>query len=79
MNAAHHLRIAPTVEKILREDITAICNQIDVRLGNRPGTAERGLYFWLWPPGPNTDANVLTDLHSDAVVTLAAIVMTGAP
>lgn len=35
----------------------------------RPGTAEAGLYFWLWPPG-DLDADVLTALHADAVAYL---------
>ncbi|HOB50963.1 MAG TPA: hypothetical protein PKK01_16880 [Mycobacterium sp.] len=69
MSAARRLRIAPTAAEVLADEISAICEQIDRRLGNPPGTAEAGLYFWLWPPG-DLDADVLTALHADAVTFL---------
>ncbi len=66
MTAARHLAIAPTEAAVLADEIRAVCDQIDRRLDNRPGTAERGLYFWLWPPA-DLDADVLANLHADAV------------
>ena len=62
----------------LVEDIAAICAQADRRLGNRVGTAERGVWFWYYPPHPNVGTEVLTALHRDAVAFLAGIV-TGRP
>ena len=56
----------PTEAQLLRNEITAICHQTDRRLGNPPGTAEQGLYFWLWPP-TDLDAETLTNLHTSAV------------
>ena len=70
MNAARHLRIAPHPAEILRAEITALCAQVDLRLGNPPGTAERGIYFWHWPPDSVTDPAVLARLHADAVALL---------
>ena len=67
-----------TEAEALVEDIAAICAQIDRRLGNRRGTAERGVWFWYWPPHPDIGAEVLTALHRDAVAFLAGIV-TGRP
>ncbi len=57
----------PTPAQLRRQAITTVCAQIDQRLGNRRGTAERGLWFWLWPPHPNTSTEVLNRLHADAV------------
>ena len=62
----------------LVEEIAAICAQIDRRLGNRAGTAEKGIWFWHYPPHPNAGTEVLTALHRDAVAFLAGIV-TGRP
>ncbi|MDQ1245788.1 MAG: hypothetical protein QG597_155 [Actinomycetota bacterium] len=66
MSAARHLHIAPSAAEVLADEISAICEQIDRRLGNPPDTAEAGLYFWYWPPG-DLDADVLAALHADAV------------
>jgi hypothetical protein len=62
---AGHLHAAPTEAALLTAEIAGICQQIDRRLGNPPGTAEGGLYFWLAPPGGQS-AEVLTRLHADA-------------
>lgn len=69
MSAARHLHVAPTDAEVLADEIAAICDQIDRRLGNPPDTAEAGLYFWLWPPG-DLDTDVLAALHADAVAYL---------
>lgn len=55
--------------RVLAEEITAICDQIDRRLGSPPGTAEAGVYFWYWPPGGQS-TELLTRLHADAVAYL---------
>jgi hypothetical protein len=65
--AKRHLRAAPDPAEVLRHEIAEICAQIDVRLGSRAGTAERGTYFWYWPPRDITSIKVLTRLHADAV------------
>ncbi|MDQ1308231.1 MAG: hypothetical protein QG671_4065 [Actinomycetota bacterium] len=70
MNAARHLRIAPTEAEVLAEEISAICEQIDRRLGNPPGTAERGCYFHLWPLDVELACEVLSTLHADATAYL---------
>jgi len=67
MTAARKLQHAPTAPQVLREEIYQIGRQIDRRLGNRPGTAERGIYFWLWPPDSLNDLGVLARLHADAI------------
>jgi hypothetical protein len=67
MTAARRPRVAPTPAEFLRTDITDICAQIDRRLGNPPGTAEHGLYFWWWPPGGVDSLDVLQALHTDAL------------
>lgn len=55
--------------------IAEVCAEIDTRLGNPPGTAERGCYFWYGPPPcPDLGPDVLTALHRDAVTMLAGIV-----
>jgi hypothetical protein len=61
------LGAAPSPAEILRDEITAICSQMDRRLGNRAGTAEKAVYFWYWPPGDVSSVGVLTNLHADAV------------
>lgn len=66
MSAARHLRVAPTDAEVLAGEIRALCDQIDRRLGNPPGTAENGIYFWLGPPGWQSAA-VLAALHRDAL------------
>ena len=48
----------------LRREIRELAAQIDRRLGNPPGTAERAIYFWFWPRVDDLD--VLTALHADA-------------
>lgn len=69
MSAAKRLKVAPTPADTLRSEIAAICEQIDRRTGAKPGTAERGTYFWFWP---RTDCiDTLTALHRDAVTFLA--------
>jgi len=62
--ARPHLRIAPEPSEIRRAEITELAAQIDRRLGNPPGTAERAIYFWFWPRVDDLD--VLTALHADA-------------
>lgn len=74
MSAARQL-CTPT--ETLFGEIAEICAQIDRRLHNRPGTAEKGLYFWLWPPGPYTDAEVLDVLRADAATFLDGITAGG--
>jgi hypothetical protein len=74
MSAARHLRVTPSAAEVLRQEISDLCVQIDRRLHNRPGTAERGLYAWFWPPDPSTPLNVLTNLHADACKFLHTIV-----
>ena len=73
MSAARHLAVAPTEAEILADEIRAVCHQIDRRHGNAPGTAEKGLYLWLWPPDPLPDVGVLIRLHSDALMYLYAL------
>jgi hypothetical protein len=34
-------------------EISRICHAADLIRGNRPGTAERGLYFWHYEDDPN--------------------------
>lgn len=63
---ARRLRTAPSAAEILAADIQEICAQIDRRLGNPPGTAARGCYWHLWPPGGHS-TDVLTALHRDAL------------
>ncbi len=62
-----HLSAAPDPAAVLRQEITAICQQIDRRYGNRAGTAEKAVYFYWWPPSESTSVEVLTNLHRDAV------------
>jgi len=73
VSAARRLHVAPSPDEILRVDIAAICAQIDMRLGNPPGTAERGTYFWHWPPHDGMDLEVLARLHADAAALLFTI------
>ena len=66
----HRPRISTEAE-LLRQDITAACAQIDRRLGNPAGTAERGVYFWYWPASSVSSVDVLVvQLHADAVAFL---------
>lgn len=65
MSAARHLTVAPTAAQALRTEITDICVQIDHRLGNRAGTAERGIYFWY--SESLADIDVLIRLRADAL------------
>ena len=74
--ARPNLRVAPTPAETLRRDISELARQIDTRLGNPPGTAERGIYFWFWPRVD--DLGVLVALHADAVNFLAGVVAEGA-
>lgn len=69
MSAARHLRTAPTEAETLADEIAEVCRQIDRRTGAPPGTALRGLYWHLWPPA-DQPAEVLTQLHADAVAYL---------
>lgn len=57
----------------LRSEIARLCIQIDLGLDNPIGTAERGLYFWYWPPVPSLDVDTLAALRADAVEFLAAL------
>ena len=74
--AARHLAVVPTEAETLVDQIRAICDQIDRRLDNRPGTAERGVWFWLWPPDPAVSIEVLTRLRADAIEFLHNITTT---
>jgi hypothetical protein len=65
--SARHLTVPRTAAQALRQEITDICVQIDHRLGNRAGTAERGVYFWHWPPDAVVSIDVLTRLRADAI------------
>lgn len=72
MTAARHLHRAPTEAEVLTDEIAEVCRQIDRRTGAPPGTALRGLYWHLWPPA-DQPAEVLTQLHADAVAYLRDI------
>ena len=63
--SARHLAVAPTAAQVLRQEITDICAQIDHRLHNRAGTAERGVYFFY--SESLADIDVLTRLRADAL------------
>lgn len=76
MTAARKLKPTPTEPEILRDEIRAICEQIDRRNGTTPGTAERGLYGYYWPPHPFMDLDVLIRLHADALIFLHALTTT---
>jgi hypothetical protein len=54
------------VKMELRRRITATCAEIDQLHGNPPGSAERGTYFWLWPPSDSTAIDTLQNLLNDA-------------
>jgi len=62
-----------TAERSLRRHITAICARIDRHTGAPPGTAERGCFFWLWPPVDGLDTAVLQQLRADAASMLRSI------
>jgi hypothetical protein len=53
----------------LRADIRHVCLAADSLRGNPPGSAERGIYYWLWDPDLSylTDISVLLRLRLDAV------------
>ncbi len=55
----------------LRAKITAVCAEADLRYGSPPGSAERGTYFWLWPPSESTEIDTLCNLLNDARAFLA--------
>lgn len=76
MSAARHLDAAPSADEVLAREIADVCVQIDRRLGNRTGTAEKGVWFWLWPPDSLPDLDVLTALHRDAVTFLHNLIRT---
>ena len=65
-------RRRPAEAEVLADAITGICAEIDRRLHNRPGTAERGLWFWLWPP-ERPEPDVVARLHADAVEFLGRV------
>ena len=73
MTAVCQLDATATTAKVLRQEIAEVCVRIDRRLGNRRGTAERGLWFWLWPPHPDTSRDVLDRMYADALTFLTAI------
>jgi len=50
----------------LRDKITAVCAEADLRYGSPPGSAERGTYFWLWPPSDSMGVDTLQNLLNDA-------------
>jgi hypothetical protein len=76
MTATRELQSPPIEAESLRAEIFDLGQQIDRRLGNRPGTAEKAVYFWHWPPNPNTGVDVLTRLHADAVEFLHGLIPT---
>ena len=76
---AGHSDSARDQAEALVEDIAAVCAQADARLGNTAGTAERGVWFWYYPPDPNVGVEVLTALHRDAVAFLAGIAARDTP
>jgi hypothetical protein len=77
---ARRLHAVPSPADILREEIAAICKQMDRRYGNPPGTSERAVYFWWWPADEVHNVDVLEALHSDAVrFLLKAITKAEAP
>ena len=70
---ARRLTIAPAPEDLRRQHIGELCAQTDLHLGNPPGTAERGIYFWHWPP-EIPGAETLTALYADAVELLHTVI-----
>lgn len=66
------------LRRVLVDGIAQACAEIDARLGNRPGTAERGCYFWYWPPDPNLGIDVLVALYRDALTFRDTIATTAA-
>lgn len=50
----------------LRADIAVICEQIDRRLANPTGRAEKCIYAYYWPPRDINSVDTLTALHRDA-------------
>jgi hypothetical protein len=52
--------------------IAAIGDHIDRHLGNTPGTAERAIYFWWWPP-EDCAPETLQILHQEAQSLLAGL------
>jgi hypothetical protein len=56
----------------LRRQISDVCAELDKRWGNAAGVAERGVYYWYWPPSPSTGLDVLVNLHRDALAFLAS-------
>ncbi len=54
------------VKMELRAKITAVCAEADLRYGSPPGSAERGTYFWLWPPSDSMGIDTLQNLLNDA-------------
>lgn len=75
---ARQQRTAPDPREALADEIAELCTQIDRRLGNRRGTAERGIYFWLYPRGARLACEVLAALHADALAYLHDITTTPA-
>ena len=60
--------------------IRRIANELDARYGNAiPGTAERALYMWFWPPSESTSVETLCYLLGDARDWLAAAPSQPAP
>jgi len=76
VTAARKLQSPPTEAESLRAEISDLGHQIDRRLGNRPGTAERGIYFWHWPPDAVVSVDVLTRLRRDAAQFLHDLIPT---
>ncbi|MBX7431122.1 hypothetical protein JDV09_03205 [Mycobacterium sp. Y57] len=64
-----------TPADILKAEIAAIGLQIDRCLSNPTGTAEKGVYFWHWPPTTTISTAVLTRLHADAADFLHSVVV----
>jgi hypothetical protein len=58
----------PDLAAQLRSEIAELGRQMDRRTGAKPGTAERGFWFWFGPPHAEyTNVAVLTRIHRDAV------------
>jgi hypothetical protein len=56
----------------LKAGIVAAAAELDRLNGTNPGTAERGIYFWYWPPSESTGIDVLRKLYADAIGFVAA-------
>lgn len=70
MNPTQPRQESPTVDPSadqLIDETRQLADMIDRRIGNPPGTTERAIYLWWWPPTPTTSLDCLRTLHADAV------------